>query len=176
VAALLRDLRQSAPGRPRRSGLRPLAERIRLLSALAERRLTAAGGLRLPDRARPLLERAHAASLALCDSGPVGLVHGDLHAGNVLVTTGGRLVAIDPRPTWGDPDFDAVDRVLDGVLDLPALERRAEELASLVPGQSADRVLAWCRALAGFSAAPALCAGRDDARTRFLTVLAEQAA
>ncbi|MER5478670.1 aminoglycoside phosphotransferase family protein [Streptomyces sp. NPDC002734] len=174
VAVLLRALREGVPSRPRRSGLRPLADRIGLLFTLAERRLAAAD--RRPALEPAVLERARAACLALCDTGPVGLVHGDLHAGNVLAGAGagGRLVAIDPRPTWGDPDFDAVDWVLDGVADLPALERRTERLASLVPGQSADRVLAWCRALAAFEAVPALCAGRDDARTRFLRTLAGQ--
>ncbi|MFE5207774.1 aminoglycoside phosphotransferase family protein [Streptomyces sp. NPDC056600] len=174
VAALLRALREGVPGRPRRSGLRPLADRIGLLHTLAGRRLTAADPRPALDPA--VLERARAAALALCDTGPVGLVHGDLHAGNVLAGPGGRPVAIDPRPTWGDPDFDAVDRVLDGVSDLPALERRTERLASLVPGQSPDRVLAWCRALAVFEAVPALCAGRDDARSRFLRTLAGQVA
>ncbi|WP_448317248.1 aminoglycoside phosphotransferase family protein [Streptomyces sp. CO7] len=174
VAALLRALREGVPSRPRRSGLRPLADRIGLLHTLAVRRLAAADPRPALDPA--VLERARAACLALCDTGPVGLVHGDLHAGNVLAGPGGRLVAIDPRPTWGDPDFDAVDWALDGVTDLPALERRAERLSSLVPGQSADRVLAWCRALAAFEAVPALCAGRDDARTRFLRTLAGQVA
>ncbi|MEU3556058.1 aminoglycoside phosphotransferase family protein [Streptomyces fragilis] len=174
VAALLRALRDGVPVRPERSGLRPLADRIGLLLTLAGRRLAAAD--RRPPLDPQVLERAHAACLALCADGPVGLVHGDLHAGNVLAGADGRLVAIDPRPTWGDPDFDAVDWVMDGVSDLPALERRAERMASLVPGQSADRVLAWCRALAAFEVVPALCAGRDDPRTRFLRTLAGQVA
>jgi streptomycin 6-kinase len=172
VAALLRDLRDGVVSRPGRSGLRPLADRIDLIASLAERRLAAA---RRPRLDPAVLERARAACLALCDSGPVGLVHGDLHAANVLRGAAGRPVAIDPRPAWGDPDFDAVDWVLAGVSDLPTLEQRTGELAALVPGQSADRVLAWCRALAAFEAVPALCAGRDDAVTRFLWTLAEQA-
>ncbi|WP_240957162.1 aminoglycoside phosphotransferase family protein [Streptomyces chilikensis] len=169
VAVLLRELRLRTPRPAEPSVLRPLAERIDLLFGLAERRPVTAGGRRV---APAVLERARARCLELCGSGPVGLVHGDLHAANVLVGPGGRLVAIDPRPAWGDPDFDAVDWVLGGVLDLTALRRRIASLASLVPGQSPERVLAWCRALAALEAAPRLRAGRDDAETRFLLSLA----
>ncbi|QCD60389.1 aminoglycoside phosphotransferase family protein [Streptomyces hawaiiensis] len=110
VAVLLRDLRVNAPNPVGCSVLRPLADRIDFLSGLAERRLAAAEG---SERFDPeLLDRARTESLELCKSGPVGLVHGDLHSANVLMGPGGRMVAIDPRPAWGDPDFDAVDWVL----------------------------------------------------------------
>ncbi|MGG7613698.1 aminoglycoside phosphotransferase family protein, partial [Streptomyces sp. ZG43] len=97
-----------------------------------------------------------------------GLVHGDLHAANVLRGPRGRLVAIDPRPAWGDPDFDAVDWVLEGVSTHEALRERTALLADLVPGLAADRVHAWAHALGALLAAPAARAGHDDARTRFL--------
>lgn len=80
----------------------------------------------------------------------------------------GRLVAIDPRPAWGDPDFDAVDWVLEGVSTHEALRERTALLADLVPGLDADRVHAWAHALGALLAAPAARAGHDDARTRFL--------
>ncbi|MGW4809312.1 aminoglycoside phosphotransferase family protein [Kitasatospora sp. NPDC004272] len=133
VAALLRDLRvPAAPGAG--SALRPLADRVGFVFDLAER------------RGRPLPAARRAAALELAATGPVGLVHGDLHPSNVLAGPGGRPVAIDPRPSWGDPDFDAVDWVLTG----PGTpERRIADLAALVPGLSADRLLAWCRALDG---------------------------
>lgn len=83
------------------------------------------------------------------------------------------MVAIDPRPTWGDPDFDAVDWALEGVAEPPVLEQRIEELAALVPGMSPRRVLGWCQALAALVAVPRMCAGRDDAETRFLMALAD---
>ncbi len=141
VAALLRDLRTPAgPGAD--SVLRPLADRVAFLLDLAER------------RGRPVPAAQRAAALELAATGPVGLVHGDLHPSNVLAGPGGRSVAIDPRPSWGDPDFDAVDWALEGVTDRAGLERRIAALAALVPGLSPDRLLAWCLALSALTADP----------------------
>ncbi|MEU2714369.1 aminoglycoside phosphotransferase family protein [Streptomyces sp. NPDC007205] len=171
VAALLRDLRISPPAPGKHSVLQPLSRRIDFLFDLTDRRLAAAAPVNgLVDPA--VLGQARAAALELADSGPVGLVHGDLHPANVLSGPGARLVAIDPRPTWGDPDFDAVDWVLEGVTGIAMLEQRIEKLAVMVPGQSPDRVLGWCRALAALVAVPRMCQGRDDAETRFLMALA----
>lgn len=169
VAALLRDLRVSPPVPGEHSVLGPLSHRIDFLFDLTDRRLAAAraNGVVAPT----VLGQARAAALELAASGPVGLVHGDLHPANVLSGPGARLVAIDPRPTWGDPDFDAVDWVLEGVADPAMLEQRIEELAALVPGLSPRRVVGWCRALAALIAVPRMCAGRDDAETRFLMAL-----
>ncbi|WP_405751238.1 aminoglycoside phosphotransferase family protein [Streptomyces sp. NBC_01411] len=138
VARLLADLR-TAP-RTRTPLLPPLGERITFMYDMAARR-----GTHDPE----VLAHGRAAALGLAGTGPAdGLVHGDLHPGNVLVGPGYRLVAIDPRPTFGDPDFDAVDWAIDGATDEVALRRRIAELAALVPGMSAARVLAWCRATA----------------------------
>ncbi|MEV6166101.1 aminoglycoside phosphotransferase family protein [Streptomyces sp. NPDC052052] len=171
VAALLRDLRGSSAAPGEHSVLRPLSHRIDFLFDLTGRRLAAAraNGLVAPS----VLGQARAAALELAASGPVGLVHGDLHPANVLSGPGARLVAIDPRPAWGDPDFDAVDWVLEGVTDPAVLEQRIEELAALVPDLSAHRLLDWCRALTALTAVPRMCAGRDDAETRFLMALAD---
>lgn len=119
-----------------------------------------------------VLGRARAAALELATSGPVGLVHGDLHPANVLSGPGAGMVAIDPRPAWGDPDFDTVDWVLEGVVERAELERRIEELSVLVPGLSPDRVLGWCRALAVLIAVPRICDRRHDLETDFLVSLA----
>ncbi|MFE7299456.1 aminoglycoside phosphotransferase family protein [Streptomyces sp. NPDC057579] len=171
VAALLRDLRVSPPVPGEHSVLGPLSHRIDFLFDLTDRRLAAAraNGVVAPT----VLGQARAAALELAASGPVGLVHGDLHPANVLSGPGARMVAIDPRPTWGDPDFDAVDWVLEGVADPAMLEQRIEELAALVPGLSPRRVVGWCRALAALIAVPRMCAGRDDAETRFLMALVD---
>ncbi|WP_371792137.1 aminoglycoside phosphotransferase family protein [Streptomyces sp. NBC_01471] len=138
IARLLADLR-AAP-RPRTPLLPPLSDRIAFMYDMAARR-----GTHGPQ----VLARGRAAALELAGTGPAdGLVHGDLHQGNVLVGPAGRLVAIDPRPTNGDPDFDAADWAVDGVTDEAGLRRRIAALAPLVPGMSADRVLGWCRATA----------------------------
>jgi len=171
VAALLRDLRSPAPPRGQGSVLRPLADRVDFLFELTGRRLANSGLGNAFDPA--LLNRSRTAALDLAHGGTAGLVHGDLHPGNVLSGTGLGMVAIDPRPALGDPDFDAVDWVLAGVRTRVELEQRVETLAELVPGQSPDRVLAWCRAVAAAEAASRLCARRDDARTRFLLALAD---
>ncbi|MEV7213401.1 aminoglycoside phosphotransferase family protein [Kitasatospora cineracea] len=141
VASLLRDLR--VPAAPEAgSVLRPLADRVGFLLDLAER------------RGRPVPAGQRAAALELASGGPVGLVHGDLHPSNVLAGPGGRPVAIDPRPCWGDPDFDAIDWALAGVADRAGLERRVADLAALVPGLSPDRLSAWCLALSALTADP----------------------
>ncbi|MFI5547836.1 aminoglycoside phosphotransferase family protein [Streptomyces sp. NPDC051815] len=171
VAVLLRDLRGAAPAPGEHSVLRPLSHRIGFLFDLTDRRVAAAraSGVAVPT----VLAQARTAALELAAGGPVDLVHGDLHPANVLSGPGGRMVAIDPRPTWGDPDFDAVDWVLEGVTDAAVLERRIEELAALVPGMSPRRVAGWCRVLAALIAVPRVCAGRDDAETRFLLALTD---
>ncbi|MFG3052352.1 aminoglycoside phosphotransferase family protein [Kitasatospora sp. NPDC048239] len=140
--------------------LPPLRERVDFLFDLTERR---APGV-VPPAAR-------AFALELAGSGTLALVHGDLHPGNVLDGPAGP-VAIDPRPTLGDPDFDLVDWAVDGVTDRAGLERRIAGLTTLVPGADPQRVLGWCRALAATVAAPRAAAGRRDAETVFLLDLA----
>lgn len=135
------------------------AERVDFLFGLTERR---APGI-VPASAR-------ASALALASDGPLALVHGDLHPGNVLDGPDGP-VAIDPRATLGDPDFDLVDWVLDAVTSRAGLDRRSAALCALVPGSDPARVLAWCRAVAPIVAAPRLAAGRADAGTAFLAEL-----
>ncbi|MDN3259193.1 aminoglycoside phosphotransferase family protein [Streptomyces sp. CSDS2] len=170
AAALLTELRSPAHTPGEHSVLKPLSHRVGFLFDLADSMLTAAGK---KDLFAPALARARETALELASSGPTRLVHGDLHPANVLSGPHARVVAIDPRPAWGDPDFDAVDWVLDGVLGLDVLEDRIGELAGMVPGQNPGRLSAWCRALAPLIAAPRVCGGRDDAETGFLVALAD---
>jgi streptomycin 6-kinase len=170
AAALLRDLRAFSPAPGQHSVLRPLSHRVVFLFDLTSRRLAAAEVSGLFDSAA--LDQARTAALELAISGPVGLVHGDLHPANVLSGSGVGMVAIDPRPAWGDPDFDTVDWVLEGVVDRAELEQRIKRLSALLPGLSPDRVLGWCRALAALNAVPRICKRRDDSETGFLMALA----
>ncbi|MFJ3792147.1 aminoglycoside phosphotransferase family protein [Kitasatospora sp. NPDC090091] len=153
-----------------------LAERVEFLFDLTERRVSGGAPAGTTDGApgtavAAAVGRARALAVELTEGGPSALVHGDLHPGNVLDGPAGP-VAIDPRPSLGDPDFDLVDWAIDGVTDRPALERRIAALAAGVPGSDPERVLAWCRVGAVMVAAPRAAAGRRDAETAFLLELA----
>jgi streptomycin 6-kinase len=159
--------------------LPPLSERIEFIFGLIRSRLT---GVRVAPLVDPgLVSAGHELSLSLARSEPTGLVHGDLHLANILIARQpsqprqpGRLVAIDPRPCLGDPDFDAVDWVLaPGAAGTP--EQRIEELCGFVPGLDADRLWAWCRASAVIIVVQHLHNRPADARIPFLLQLAARA-
>lgn len=169
AAAMLQDLRDPLPARAPDSSLRPLSHRVGFLFDLTARRLEASG--EGAEVSSAVLARSRESALHLADSGPVSLVHGDLHSANALWGPASGLVAIDPRPSWGDPDFDVLDWVLEGAVDMGELQRRIGELAGLVPALSPERVLAWCRALAVLLAVPRLRGRREDPHTRFLLSL-----
>lgn len=78
------------------------------------------------------------------------LLHGDLHLGNVLGSAARGLVAIDPMACAGDPCFDAIDYVLEG-LDRAEMLRRRDELAESAR-IDLDRLDAWCRVTAPIGA------------------------
>jgi streptomycin 6-kinase len=105
------------------------------------------------------------------------VVHGDLHPGNVLDAGPEHgLVAIDPRPAVGDPDFDAIDWALSGATTPAVVEERVQRLADLVPGLVADRVRRWCEVAAVIMAVPRVARGADDRYTRLLVDMATLAA
>ncbi len=169
VAGLLTAIRGHPPGRG--GGLPSLAERVEFLFDLTLRRLAAAP----PGSAlgRPVVERCRRAALRLADAGANTVVHGDLHPGNVLDAGPARgLVAIDPRPAVGDPDFDAIDWALSGASTRAVVEERARRLAELVPGLAAERVRRWCEVTAVLMAVPRVIRGRDDPYTRLLVDMA----
>ncbi|WP_269857288.1 aminoglycoside phosphotransferase family protein [Streptomyces sp. RPT161] len=172
VAGLLTAIRGYRPGPD--SALPTLAERVEFLFDLTLRRLAAAPSE--PAVGRGLVERCRRAALRLADGGPNAVVHGDLHPGNVLDAGAGRaLVAIDPRPAVGDPDFDAVDWALSGATTPGVVEERTLRLADLVPGLAADRVRRWCQVSAVLMAVPRVIRGRDDPYTRLLVDMASLA-
>jgi streptomycin 6-kinase len=144
-----------------------LATRVGLMFDLAERRLR--GSAAEPRLPLEVLRRARARADDLATGGPVALLQGDLHPGNVLDAGPTRgIVAIDPRPCLGDPAFDAVDWAL-----LPMAEGGTlDDGVAKLPGLDADRVRARCAALAPLVAMAPL---RTSAPTPFTDALLEMA-
>ncbi|MBN6037674.1 aminoglycoside phosphotransferase family protein [Amycolatopsis sp. 195334CR] len=133
-------------GPPDDAELPTLAERVKFIFDLMDVRAR-----QLPpyDFLPGLLADGRAACLELASSGTPGLVHGDLHAGNLVRAGDGRgLVAIDPRPSLGDQTMDLVDWALDGVTDEETARRNVALLSERIPGVDRDRLWAWCRGMA----------------------------
>ena len=154
IGALIADLHRAdlppAPG-----VIEPLSARVAFMFAHGAKRHDADPVARAAvPRAR--IERGHDLARTLAtDPFPAVLVHGDLHAANVLDGGPGRgLVAIDPRPCIGDGAFDAIDWVFyraPNPADWPA---RADQLATALD-TTHDRIWQWCVATA-----PLLAAGK----------------
>ena len=173
VAELVGGLHASA-GDEAMTHFPSLVERVKFIFALYEERL------RDPAVASVvpvgLLEGSSAAALRLAAGpGRQVLLHGDLHARNVLDGGVRGLVAIDPRACVGDPTFDLIDWVLVAGGDERAAEPRAEWLASRV-GVDPARLWRWCESTAGLVAISQLVrsAGPTEA-TRSLLNLAQNA-
>jgi streptomycin 6-kinase len=102
------------------------------------------------------------------------LLHGDLHASNVL--DGGKkrgLVAIDPRACVGDAAFDAVDWVFWPRDDPNNWQSRCTILADEL-GVDEERLWGWCRTFAAMLAAgTALREGQSDRFNAFLALAME---
>ncbi|MGY6653058.1 aminoglycoside phosphotransferase family protein [Amycolatopsis sp. TRM77291] len=126
----------------------PLEDRVVFMYELAERGLR--GSVAEATLSLETLDRARLRALELATSGGGNaIVHGDLHPGNVLDGGPGRgAVAIDPRPSVGDPSFDLADWVTLPMRDGGTLEDGFDAIAPHLPGFDAGRVRAWCVALA----------------------------
>jgi len=104
------------------------------------------GGLLSNPRVSPLvspqaLADGHRKARELASDGPAGLLHGDLHLSNILRAGPARgLVAIDPRPGFGDLTFDAIDWTLDRTTSLDEVRERIGQLCRLVPDLDRDRL------------------------------------
>jgi streptomycin 6-kinase len=118
-----------------------------------------------------ILDQARAFARTLAAGGPITLLHGDLHPGNVLRTERG-LVAIDPRPCIGDRNFDAIDWVLAGTASRHDLERNIDQLTGMIAGLDPIRIWSWCQATAPILAARRLQHDPNDPHGRFLFHLA----
>jgi streptomycin 6-kinase len=100
-------------------------------------------------------------------------VHGDLHPGNVLDAGPRRgVVAIDPRPSVGDPAFDLADWFYLPLAAGGTLDDGIKALRPHLPGLDADRARAWCAALAPLAVHPPL---RRGEHTPFTDTLLEMA-
>ena len=174
VAPVLSDLWRQ-PSRPGAgSGLPKLRERADFVFELTRWRLESRPDVaaRVPPG---LVEASRDLASALADEGPVRLLHGDLHPGNVL--RGGRgLVAIDPRPCLGDPAFDAVDWVLADGGSEEAVRRRIGWLAARADGLDPDRAWGWCQAMAVVLAVSILARRGDDPEGQEMLAMAQAAA
>jgi streptomycin 6-kinase len=153
--------------------LPPLRDRVEFVFDLTWRRLRQhpAVAARVPSG---LMHSSLTAARALAGDGPVRLLHGDLHPGNLLRGEPGRgLVAIDPRPCLGDPASDTVDWVMiGGGADEPAMRQRIDWLTGHVTGLDPDRIWAWCRVLAVLSAVSLLARQEDDPLGQALLTMA----
>jgi streptomycin 6-kinase len=126
-----------------------------------------------PLVAPQVLDDGYRKARELASNGPMGLLHGDLHLSNIL--RGGRprgLVAIDPRPSVGDPTFDAIDWTLDRVTSIDEVHDRIERLRKLVPGLDRDRLWGWCQATAAALAILLIRRRPPDATTQLLLEIA----
>jgi streptomycin 6-kinase len=170
VAGLLRALHVPPPASPRE--FPPLSARIGFIfDHWIERYRPDPAVSRVVPSERLERGRQVARELATGDGAPV-LLHGDLHAGNVLDGGSARgLVAIDPRPCLGDPAFDAVDWVFWGEDDPGAWAARRMELAGAI-GCSSDRLRLWCAALAALLAAGRVARGEEEERVAAMLALA----
>ncbi len=146
VAELVGDLHASA-GAGAMAGFPSLIERVEFIFALYEKRLRDPAVASVVPAS--LLEGSAAAARQLAtEPNQHVLLHGDLHASNVLDGGSARgLVAIDPRACVGDPAFDLIDWVLvDGGDERTAMPR-AERLADRV-GVNPAKLWRWCESTA----------------------------
>jgi streptomycin 6-kinase len=143
VGDLLNQLHSVEPTGP----FGQLATGIEFIFTLSERRRreSPAAALMSPE----VLEKGRERAMALAAGGPVALLHGDLHPANVLDAGPGRgIVAIDPRAGFGDPALDAVDWMFVPVANGGTIDESIAALAPHVEDFDAERVRAWCVAMA----------------------------
>ena len=161
--------------------LPPLSERIEFIFGLIRSRLTGARVAPLVDPG--LVTAGHELARTLAQTGPSALVHGDLHLANILIARQprqprqpgqpgqpgqsdqpGRLVAIDPRPCLGDPDFDAVDWVL-----APAAAGTPDSSPSSRSGPGSTSCAVWSPAWTPTGSGPG--AGRRPSSSSYSTCI-----
>ena len=158
VTRLIQELHECSPGM-RAADYDSLERRVDFMFRRSAERLArmdgAAGAIESGD-----FETGHRLAHSLAANAPRAvLLHGDLHAGNILMAGSSRgLVAIDPRPCFGDPAWDAIDFVFwPRGTPIEWLERNDRLAQSL--GCDRDRLLDWCRSVAPVIAVGKLAGG-----------------
>lgn len=172
VAGLVRDLHTSADEEAV-IDFPPLIEGVEFMFALYRKRLREHGTSSLISE--DLVERSLATARELATRpGRRVLLHGDLHARNVLEGDWG-LVAIDPQARVGDPAFDLIDWVLIDSKDRRTLIQRAERLSSQA-GVDPSNLWQWCGCTAVLIAISRLIRSKNHTNaTRLLLALAAEA-
>ncbi len=120
----------------------------------------------LAARGGALADCASVARGLLDDPVDEGVLHGDLHHGNVLAFGAAGWKAIDPKGLWGERGFEfaALLRNPDAARALaPGRMERQVALVAALTGISPRRVLAWLAAVCGLSAAWTISDGGDAA-------------
>ena len=111
-----------------------------------------------------LRESAAAASALLADPRDIGVLHGDLHHGNVLDFGHRGWLAIDPKGLIGERGFDFANIFCNpdfvSATEPGRLARQAGVIAAAA-GLERERLLRWVLAYAGLSAAWTLGDGDD---------------
>ncbi|WP_329047286.1 aminoglycoside phosphotransferase family protein [Amycolatopsis sp. NBC_01488] len=167
VGDLLNQLHSVEPAGP----FGKLATGIEFIFGLSERRRRESPAA--AQMSAEVLAKGRERAMALATSGPVALVHGDLHPANVLDAGPGRgIVAIDPRAGFGDPALDAVDWMFVPMAKGGTIDDGIAALAPHVEDFDADRVRAWCVAMAPLIALSPL---RRGERTPFTDAVLELA-
>jgi streptomycin 6-kinase len=148
-----------------------LADGIDFIFTLSERRRRESPAAE--HLSAEVLRKGRERAMELATSGPATLIHGDLHPANVLDAGPGRgAVAIDPRPGIGDPSLDAIDWMFVPMAKGGTIDDGLAALAPHVTDFDAERVRAWCVAMAPLVALSPL---RRGERTPFTDAVLELA-
>lgn len=113
-----------------------------------------------------LVDCAQVAAALLDDPCDEGLLHGDLHHGNILDFGQAGWLAIDPKGLWGERAFEFATLMRNpdsGRALAPGRVARQVALVSDLTGIGQARLLDWVAAVAGLAAAWTLSDGGDPA-------------
>lgn len=135
----------------------PLRSNVELRKKWAEDRFANpeyAEGLRFIDAAKKIAEE-----LLREPTSPTQLLHGDLQGKNIITSSDGRFMAIDPLPALGDFHYDAAFWcVMEETSS--CIEENLLKVSDQLSFINFDRLHGWARALAALELRPYLPASR----------------